>query len=215
MTYGGRFAGGFHQAIAKALHRALHLAGMPVNESDQKKFRNDRMDRRCSLQHGVGSFGPRYAAILSMLSKHRRNSAKSTRDSARSIGSLTTDGGEREAAASGPRHLGRPRLMTAMGHVHAFPRPRLIVRCSSVTGPSGGHEATGEMRRKWSSGHQVPRRRCRLPLPAASSCLARRRQRTGRRRSCGIAHWRARSGRYRRYGKTSAKRSRRSPSHNI
>jgi len=50
--------------------------------------------------------------------------------------------------------------------------------------------------------------RCRFASP-------RRRQRTGRRRSCGIAHWRARSGRHRRYGKTSARRSRRSPSHSI
>ena len=43
----------------------------------------------------------------------------------------------------------------------------------------------------------------------------RRRQRTGPRRSCGIALWRARSGRYRQYGKTSARRSRRSPSYSI
>src|SRR5262249_35756841 len=36
MTYGCRFAGGFNQAIAKAFHRALPLAGLEANEQNQK-----------------------------------------------------------------------------------------------------------------------------------------------------------------------------------
>ena len=48
-----------------------------------------------------------------------------------------------------------------------------------------------------------------LPLPAASSCLLRRRQRLGPRRSCGRERRRARSGRCRQCGTTSARQSRR------
>jgi Arm DNA-binding domain len=79
--------------------------------------------------------------------------------------------------------------------------------------PSGRSPATWRPNRSWS--RQVSRHRCRLPLPAASSWLPRRRQRIGLRRSCGIGRRRARSGRHRQYGKTSARRSRRSPSHSI
>ena len=48
-----------------------------------------------------------------------------------------------------------------------------------------------------------------LPLPAASACLLRRRQRLGPRRSCGRERRRARLGRCRQCGKTSARRNRR------
>ena len=48
-----------------------------------------------------------------------------------------------------------------------------------------------------------------------SSCLSRRRQRTGPRRSCGIGHSWARSGRHRQCGRTTATRSRQSPSRSI
>jgi len=52
-------------------------------------------------------------------------------------------------------------------------------------------------------------RRSSLPLPAASSCLLRRRQRLGPRHSCGRERRRARSGRCRQCGTTSARRNRR------
>jgi len=64
-------------------------------------------------------------------------------------------------------------------------------------------------------GRHVSRHRCRFPLPAACSCVPKRRQKSGPRRSSGSAHSLARSGRHRRCGKTSVRRSRRSPSHSI
>ncbi|GEM_PF-6837930 len=59
---------------------------------------------------------------------------------------------------------------------------------------------------------------CPPPVPSfleKDKGLLRKRQRTVPRRSCGIGRRRARSGRYRQYGKTSARRRRRSPSRSI
>ena len=60
---------------------------------------------------------------------------------------------------------------------------------------SSRRPVAGGLEPKRSSGGQVSRHRGRLPLPAASSCLPRRRQRLGPRRSCGRERRRARLGR--------------------